>query len=210
MSEILDREELFALVRTERISRDVGRWETLRECYWPDARIRVTWFDGPRDRFIERSQEQSAAGRGQGIHFCLPVSAQVDGSRGLVESRGTIQVRARLHGIEVDIDHWCRFLCRAERDGDRWRLRQFDAIYGRDRVQAVRPDERLEIDWSLAEPLRPAYRWLAYLNVANGYDYDDSLPGDDRRDLVAAFEAESLRWLAGETPPATAGRPGSA
>jgi hypothetical protein len=190
MSEILDREELFALVRTERISRDVGRWETLRECYWPDARIRVTWFDGPRDRFIERSQEQSAAGRGQGIHFCLPVSAQVDGSRGLVESRGTIQVRARLHGIEVDIDHWCRF-------------RQFDAIYGRDRVQAVRPDERLEIDWSLAEPLRPAYRWLAYLNVANGYDYDDSLPGDDRRDLVAAFEAESLRWLAG-------GRPGSA
>ena len=191
------RSTLFELVQKERISRDAARWEDLSDCYWPQSRVRVTWFDGPSEEFIRRSQEQLASGRGQGMHFCIPVMATVSGDRALVESRGTIQVRSRLHDVEVDIDHWCRFLCRAERRADVWRLSQFDAIYGKDRVQPVRPDQALPIDWELASPLRRSYRWLAYLNVANGYSYDERLPGDDRPDLIAEFEAENAAWLAG-------------
>jgi hypothetical protein len=191
------RSTLFELVQRERISRDTARWADLSDCHWPDSRVRVTWFDGPAGEFVRRSQEQIAAGRGQGIHFCIPVTARVTGDRALVESRGTIQVRSRLHDVEIDIDHWCRFLCRAERRSGIWRLKQFDAIYGKDRIAPTRPDEKVPIDWEIAAPLRSSYRWLAYLNVANGYAYDDGLPGDDRRDLIAEFETESDAWLNG-------------
>lgn len=197
LDQLIERTELFHLVQSERISRDTAKWDDLTACYWPEtSRVRVTWFDGSAEEFVERSRTQVEKGKGKGLHEIVPIRAEIVGDRALVDSRGTIMVRAMLHGIESDFDHWCRFLSRAERREGEWRLCQFDAIYGRDRVQAVRPDQALPIDWSIAEPLRESYRWLAYLNVANGYPYDDQLPGDDRPDLRAEFEAEAGEWLA--------------
>jgi hypothetical protein len=197
LEELLDQRALFQLVQTERVSRDAARWDELRACYWPgDSRVRVTWFDGTAEEFVERSREQAMRGIGHGNHTCVPISARVVGDRAIVESLGEIHVRAPLDGIEIDIDHWCRFVVRAQRREGEWRLRTFDAIYGKDRLRAVRPDERVHVDWSVAEPLRRSYRWLAYLNVRVGYPYDDALPGDDRPDLIAAFEADDDAWLA--------------
>jgi hypothetical protein len=192
---MLDEWELFKLVKAERLARDAGRWEQLQACYWPnESRVRVTWFDGSSEEFIERSRAQLARGS-RGMHSSIPAKATIEGDRALVESVGGIKVRAELHGVEADIDHWCRFLVRAERRAGQWRICQFDGIYGKDRLCAVRPDQSIPIDWSLAEPLRDSYRWLAYLNVAKGYPYEELLPGVDRPDLVAEFESESDAWV---------------
>ena len=43
---IEDEQQLFGLVKRERLARDSGRWEELAGCYWPDGTVRVTWFTG--------------------------------------------------------------------------------------------------------------------------------------------------------------------
>ena len=42
---LLDREELFDLVRRERFARDQRLFDVMRECFHDDAYVRTTWYD---------------------------------------------------------------------------------------------------------------------------------------------------------------------
>jgi hypothetical protein len=190
-----DEREIFRLVKIERLARDTANWQLLTDSYWAESVVRVTWFTGSAEEFTRVSREQYEKGRGRGIHVIDPVWTEVAGDRALVESRGQILVRARLGEIEVDISNWCRFFSRVERGDDGWRLRTFDGIYSKDRVEPVDPAATLEIDWAVAAELRPSYRFLDYLNTQIGYRRNLELPGDDRPDLVQQFYAEARDWL---------------
>jgi SnoaL-like domain len=188
--------ELFALAAQERLARDTRDWDLLAASYWPDSVVRVTWFTGTAADFVEASRER--AKRGGGFHVITPVRAKVVGDRGVVESRGEIHIRPRLHDVQCDVVSWGRFYSRAERRDGVWRLRTFDSIYGKDRVDPVDPAARLELDANVLATARDSYRHLAYLNLHAGYPVPEDLPGDDRPDLTEAFVAEAEAWLRGE------------
>jgi hypothetical protein len=51
---LLDREELFDLVRRERFARDQQRFDVMRDCFHRDAYIRTSWYDGRAARPMSR------------------------------------------------------------------------------------------------------------------------------------------------------------
>ena len=77
--------ELFALVRRERRARDTGDWDGLAGLYWPGSVVRVTWFEGPAEGYIERSRATRVPGRVPGMHPINPAWSAVQGDRALVE-----------------------------------------------------------------------------------------------------------------------------
>jgi hypothetical protein len=187
--------ELFDLVKRERLARDTGDLGTLAALYWADSVVHVTWFEGSIGEFIEVSRDQHQRGRGRGIHLINPVWSEVEGGRAVVESQGQIHIRPRVSDIECDVVSWCRFFSRLERRDGQWRLRTFDSIYGKDRIDPVLPDAALHLDAELLTAARPSYRHLTYLNRQAGYTVPEDLPGDDRPDLVEAFYAEPANGL---------------
>jgi hypothetical protein len=200
MSDPIDLEteqELFRLVRRERLARDTGRWEELAGSYVADSTVRVTWFTGTAVDFAAASQAQYESGKGQGIHIISPVWAKVKGDRALVESLGTILTRVEFDGVLVDVTTWTRFFSRARRERDRWLLVTFDGIYMKDRIDPVDPAGTLVLEPERLAAGRASYRHQAYMADFHGYPRNNELPGDDRRDLVAAFYEDAERWLAG-------------
>lgn len=197
LQNLLDREELFDLVRRERFARDQRRFEVMRDCFHPDAYVRTSWYDGRGgEAYVEATRE--FMGRvGNGKHWVFPAFAQIAGDRATVESPAMIFSRTRLDGVEVDFHVFCRFFSRAVRVDGVWKLISFEVLFERDIMKPVNPSERLPVDWSRLETLRQSYKFLAWIQQSRGVVVNPDLLGDDRPDELAAFHAGEDRWLAG-------------
>lgn len=187
---------LFAIAKRERLARDTGDWAALERSYWPGSRVRVTWFDGPVEEFVESSRRSVRPGRVSGFHTIDPVRALHEGERALVESRGQVLLRPVVEGVQCDLVSWCRFVSGFERRDGEWRMAFFDNVYVKDVITPVDPSEAVVPDRDLLAAGRVSYAWLTYTNVRRGMTVPDDLPGDDRPDLVAAFWSDAMRWLA--------------
>nr|WP_295468026.1 nuclear transport factor 2 family protein [Mesorhizobium sp.] len=194
---LLDREELFDLVRRERFARDQRRFDVMRDCFHPDAYVRTSWYDGRGgEAYVEATRE--FMGRvGNGKHWVFPAFAQIAGDRATVESPAMIFSRTRLDNVEVDFHVFCRFFSRAVRVEGVWKLMSFEVLFERDVMKPVNPSERLPVDWSRLETLRPSYKFLAWIQQSRGVVVNPDLLGDDRPVELAAFHAGEDRWLAG-------------
>jgi SnoaL-like domain len=197
---LLDREEIFDLVRRERHYRDIKNWTGLLESFVPGAPVRTTWFDGPVEAFVEASRNKmSTTGAIISVpkHWIFPTLLEVNGDRALIESPATIFDRLTFDGVEFDVFQYCRFVSRVARIESGWRLASFEGIYQRDHIRSVNPAESPPVDWDLVKTLRPSYRFLAYTQLRRGYIVNPELLGDDRPDLVERFYAQEREWLAG-------------
>lgn len=186
-------QELFTLVSRERFARDLGDWSLLEDCYWPESTVRVTWFTGSAREFVAMSRERAKGG--SGMHSIDPVRSALEGDRAVVESRGQILIRPRVHDVQCDVTSWCRFFSRAERRDGQWRLVSFDSIYVKDRIDVVDPEASLSLDTESLAQYRASYRHLTYLNRQAGYSVPDDLPGVDQPDSVEAFYSDARDWL---------------
>jgi len=196
IARLLDRTEIFDLVRFERFCRDQRDWKGLVGCYVPHGHVRTTWFDGTIEDFAEASRRKMETGS-QGKHWIFPAMLQINNDRAIVESPALIFDRLTFDGIQFDLFQYCRFFSRAVRTANGWRLATFEGIYQRDQMQTVNPADRLPVDWELLKTLRPSYRFLAYAQIRRNYPVNPELLGDDRPDLLAAFHAGERRWLEG-------------
>jgi hypothetical protein len=199
LQRLLDRTEIFDLIRRERHYRDVKNWQGLLESYAPGAPVRTTWFEGPIERFVEASrQKMSATGAIISVpkHWIFPTMLEMNGDRALAESMAAIFDRLTFDGVEFDVFQYCRFVSRVVRTETGWRLGSFEGIYQRDHIRSVNPAEPPPVDWELVKTLRPSYRFLAYTQLRRGYTVNAELLGDDRPDLVETFYARERDWLA--------------
>ena len=191
---LLDRTEIFDLVRTERLCRDLLDWPGLLASFVPGSPVRTTWFDGTVEGFVEGSRTKMAAGS-TAKHWIMPTKLRLNGRRGTIESPATIFARQELDGVEFDLFQFCRFFSRLTKTDDGWRLASFEGIYQRDRMDAVNPADDPPIDWDLVKTLRPSYKFLAYNQIRQGYEVNPELIGDDRPDLLQAFHEREDNWL---------------
>lgn len=191
---LLDRTEIFDLVRSERLCRDSLDWDGLEASFVPESPVRTTWFDGTIAEFVAASRAKMAAGS-TAKHWIFPTKLKLNGDRGTIESPATIFARQELDGVEFDYFQFCRFFSRLQKTYMGWRLASFEGIYQRDRMDVVNPADEPPIDWDLVKTLRPSYKFLAYNQIRQGYDVNPELIGDDRPDLLQAFYAEEEEWL---------------
>jgi len=195
LERLLDRTEIFDLVRFERLCRDQRDFPGMIACYAPNAPVRTSWFDGTVEDFAEASRRKMSSGSSQAKHWIMPARLEIKDERALVESPACIFDRITFDGIEFDIFQYCRFFSRVIRTAAGWKLGSFEGIYQRDRLETVDPRQELPVDWDIIATLRPSYKFMGYTQIKRGYKLNPELLGDDRPDLLQAFYAREQQWL---------------
>lgn len=181
------------LILRERESRDTGRWARMRDCFWPESQVRVSWYRGDGAGFVEGSIDMARRGV-LAKHRVTPILVNLNGSRAVGAMPSIIDLPVKLHGVEFILSAHARFLYRAEMRGDVWRLMGFDAIYMRDELTPAVPGQSITIDPQALKSFRPTYRLLAYYMSSQGYKVDPDLAGEDRPETVAAMNDEVYGW----------------
>src|SRR5262245_14547867 len=181
--------------------RDAGDWERFATVWHDDGWMTATWFQGPASRFIEISR----AGFERGVnilHFLGGFTCDVVGARAIAQTKMTINQRAMVDGLEVDVACTGRFYDFLEKRHDRWGIVRRQPIYEKDRMDPVEPSRRVMLDVTVLRKFPEGYRHLAYLQTKNGFTVKDGLPGL-RGPAVERLYAEGREWLAGSAKPGT-------
>jgi hypothetical protein len=187
------------LVLRERLSRDLGWWEQMRDCFHDDSVVRISWIKASGPEFVRRSKEM-AERNVRASHRLGPIFVTLAGDRAIAQLAAIVDIPFTLEGTAVMISSHTRLLLRAERRKGVWRLSGFDAIYLRDEIAPVIPGQAIAIDPEAVKPFRPTYRLLSYCLASGGFPVPNDLAGIDRPDLVDALLLEIYGW-AGLTPP---------
>jgi hypothetical protein len=197
--EAADITAITQLILRERESRDLWRWETMRECFWPESLVRVSWFRGNGPDFVTGSIEMARRGI-PAKHRLAPILVRLAGERAVASLHGIIDLPVVLKGFSATLSTHSRFLYRAERRDGRWGLMGFDAIYMRDELTPDLPGQTISIDPAEVKDFRKSYRLLSYYLHSQGYKVDSALPGEDLPETVEALYQELFEWSGQAVP----------
>ena len=187
------------LVLRERLSRDLGLWEQMRDCFYDDSVVRLSWINASGPEFVRRSKEM-AERNVKASHRLGPIFVTLAGDRAIAQLGAIIDIPFTLNGTDVMVSSHVLLLFRAERRQGMWRLAGLDLIYLRDEMTPVLPGQTIAVDPQAVKAFRPTYRLLSYCLASNGFPISNDLAGIDRPDLVIALIHEIYGW-AGLPPP---------
>lgn len=193
----VDISAITQLILKERESRDLGRWDDMRACFHPDSQIRVSWFRGNGADFVKGSIDM-ARRNVLARHRLSPIRVFLSRNRAVATMSAIIEIPAQPQGIEMNLLSYTRFVYRAERREDQWRVFSFDAIYMRDELTPAIPGHSISIDPRELQAFRPTYRLLSYILSKQGYAIDTELAGNDRPESVRALMQEVFTWAGRE------------
>jgi hypothetical protein len=199
---VLDAADVSAvsqLIVRERLSRDLGLWEQMHDCYHEDSVVRLSWINASGPEFVRRSKDMAARNI-KATHRLGPVLVTLAGDRAIAQLGGVIDIPSKVRGVAVIFSSYTHFLFRAERRHQVWRLSGFDVIYQRDEITPVIPGQTVIIEPQELKKFRSSYHLLAFCVMSAGFPVRDDLAGVDRPDLVEALTSEIYGW-AGLTPP---------
>jgi hypothetical protein len=179
--------------------RDAGDWDRFATVWHDDGWMTATWFQGPARTFIEVSREGFERGVNI-LHFLGGFTCDVAGDRAIAQTKMTINQRAAVHGVVVDVVCTGRFYDFFAKRHGRWGIVRRQPIYEKDRMDPVDPSATLALEPGLLARFPEGYRHLAYLQSTNGFDVKDNLPGL-HGNVVDALYAEGQAWLGGSPHP---------
>jgi hypothetical protein len=179
--------------------RDAGDWDRFATVWHDDGWMSATWFQGPATTFIEVTREGFERGVSI-LHFLGGTTCDVAGTRAIAQTKMTINQRATVDGVVVDVVCTGRFYDFFEKRHGRWAVVRRQPIYEKDRMDPVDPSARLTLDSSLLAQFPEGYRHLGYLQSKNGFQVKKGLPGL-RGEAVEKLYAEGKAWLAGSPKP---------
>ena len=210
-----DRLAIREIVENWALWRDAGDWERFATVWHDDGWMTATWFQGPASRFIAVSREGFERGVSI-LHFLGGFTCDVAGHRAVAQTKMTINQRAAVDGVLVDVVCTGRFYdflekrpsaplgtgASARTEAWRWGIVRRQPIYEKDRMDPVDPAVTLELDPERLARFPEGYRHLAYLQSKIGFDVKGNLPGL-RGPVVDNLYAEGRAWLAGSERPGT-------
>ena len=194
-----DKQAIRETVENWVVWRDAGDWERFATVWHPDGWMTATWFQGPAQDFIKVSREGFDKGVSI-LHFLGGWSCEIAGERAISQTKMTINQRAPVEGVLVDVVCTGRFYDFFEKHEGRWGIVRRQPIYEKDRLDPVDPAAVLKLDAKLLESFPEGYRHLAYLQAKNGFKIKAGLPGL-RGPAVEKLYAEGKAWLAGSAKP---------
>jgi len=194
-----DRLAIREVIENWALWRDAGDWDRFATVWHDDGWMTATWFQGPARAFIEVSR----AGFEKGVsilHFLGGFSFNNDSNRAVSQTKMTINQRAEVDGVLVDVVCTGRFYDFLEKRDGRWGIVRRQPIYEKDRMDPVDPAARLTLDPQRLSRFPEGYRHLAYLQSKIGFNVKDNLPGL-RGPVVQKLYGEGRAWLAGSATP---------
>jgi len=155
--------------------RDAGDWDRFATVWHDDGWMTATWFQGPARRFIEVSREGFEKGVSI-LHFLGGFTCEVAGYRAISQTKMTINQRATVDGVVVDVVCTGRFYDFLEKRSERWGIVRRQPIYEKDRMDPVDPSVRIKLDPDLLGSIPEGYRHLGYLQSRLGFKVKRDLP----------------------------------
>jgi len=206
---LLDKLTIIETVQNWAVWRDAGDWERFRTVWHDDGWMSATWFQGPAADFIAVSK--SGFEKGVSIlHFLGGSSVDLEGHRAIAQTKMTINQRAPVDGVLVDVVCTGRFYDFFEKRAGKWAIVRRQPIYEKDRMDPVDPSASLKLDPALLGRFPEGYRHLAYLQARIGFSIKPDMPGL-KGEVVQALYARGAKWLKGEVawdaPPMPSGIP---
>ena len=174
--------------------RDRGNWEALRALFTSDAEIRISWYRGSIDGFIEGSKAMAKEGRTTSRHLINPPRVDVAGLRAVADSDVEMIIRMPTDAGELDVRSWIRFLDLLKCVEGQWLIAKRTAIYELDRIDPVVPGTHFDLRG--CETFPPAYKHVAFLLNQIGRELQDKLPTAGDAEEAAVYE-EAAAWLGG-------------
>ena len=206
-----DRLAIREVIENWALWRDAGDWERFATVWHDDGWMTATWFQGPASEFIRVSREGFEKGVNI-LHFLGGFTCDITGSRAVSQTKMTINQRALVDGVLVDVVCTGRFYDFLEKrvavrlkadstsDDGRWGIVRRQPIYEKDRMDPVDPAASLTLDPDRLGRFPEGYRHLAYLQSKIGFNVKDNLPGL-RGPAVETLYGEGRAWLSGARTP---------
>jgi len=196
MQPLLDKTAIRDVVENWVIWRDAGDWEKFATLWHADGWMMTTWFQASAADFIARSRKGFENGL-KVLHTSGGTSIELVGNRAVVQSKMEITQRADVDGVLVDVCCKGRMVDAMIREDGRWSIMLRQPVYELDRMTPVDPAVRLELDPALLARFPEGYRHLAYLQVRQGMDVYEKMPGTRGPEIDALWQRMSL-WLEGQ------------
>ena len=179
--------------------RDAGDWDRFATVWHDDGWMTATWFQGPARKFIDASREGFDKGVNI-LHFLGGCTCDVEGNRAISQVKMTINQRAAVDGVLVDVVCTGRFYDFLEKRSGRWGIVRRQPIYEKDRMDPVDPAAELTLEAERLARFPEGYRHLGYLQSKVGFTVKSGLPGL-KGPIVEKVYAEGKAWLAGSATP---------
>jgi hypothetical protein len=194
-----ERQAIREVIENWVLWRDAGDWERFATVWHDDGWMTATWFQGPAREFIHVSKEGFERGVSI-LHFLGGFTCDIAGDRAISQVKMTINQRADVDGVLVDVVCTGRFYDFLEKRQGRWGIVRRQPIYEKDRMDPVDPAARLVLDHARLASFPEGYRHLGYLQSTVGFTVKTGLPGL-RGPAVETLYAEGAAWLAGSPTP---------
>jgi len=191
----MDKLAIREVIENWALWRDAGNWARFATVWHDDGWMTATWFQGPASRFIEVSREGFERGVNI-LHFLGGFTCDIAGNRAVAQTKMTINQRAPVDGVLVDVVCTGRFYDFFEKRAGRWGIVRRQPIYEKDRMDPVDPSANLKLDPELLIRFPEGYRHLAYLQTKNGFTIKLDLP-QLKGPVVERLYAHGRAWLEG-------------
>ena len=114
--EAADVSAVSQLVLRERLSRDLGLWEQMRDCFHDDSVVRISWITASGPEFVRRSKEM-AERNVKASHRLGPILVTLAGDRAIAQVRAMIDIPFTLKATEVMVSS--HLTCYSAPNGER-------------------------------------------------------------------------------------------
>lgn len=188
-----DRAEIRELLEYERYTRDNGLYAQEAACYSDDAKIHVSWYDGPAQGYFDKVAEAGGGGAKHKINY---TAVWVNGNKAIGETAVMmLSPRTKLDGQDVDLHSYARIFMELEKKNGTWKILDGDCIYERDELVPVVPGKPIKIDTKELASYRESYQGLCYVLARTGFESSDDLPGEDKPETVEKVYADASDWF---------------
>lgn len=188
-----DRLKIRELMEYERYARDNGLYDEAAACYSEDAKIHVSWFDGPASEYWEKTKQAKGSGS---KHKIFSTAVFINGDKAVAEMQVMmLSSRINIEDCKMDMISQARIFARLIKRNDEWKILYGDCIYERDELIPATPGKNIPNIANLVKDYRKSYCNLSYVLSMQGLKPGQDLPGDDKPETVEKLYDETNKWM---------------
>lgn len=188
-----DRMKIRELMEYERYCRDSGLYDEAANCYSDDAKIHVSWFNGPASEYWERTKDAKGSGS---KHKIFSTAVFLHKEKAVAEMQVMmLSPRIKIQECDMDMISYARIFARLEKRNGEWKIVYGDCIYERDELIPAAPSKNVPDISVLVKDFRESYRNLSYVLSLQGLSSGQDLPGDDKPETVQKLYDETNAWM---------------